>query len=330
VPVNATTQYVLGGGAPLNPALLFEPTIQDVDDEWDQWEPKVTITWDAVESTTLFASWGVGFKSGGFNNQGSQATVDFFINGLLGTDLVIKDQYDEETSNAFEIGFKSTFSDRFYLDGAVFYTKVDDMQFFEFLVGPFGLLRVVSNIDEVEIKGFELGANTIVTDWLQVYGGFSYVDSEIEENNSRPITEGNESPYTPEFTLNLATEIDFPITGNLDFVGGAYVTWVGDTWFHTVQDNDNTTFFELLLTAPPFNIPAGIGTANYDRTRRDDYVTLDLRVGVAGDGWEVIVFGNNVTDEDHLEENITAPEFGGSFIHPGAESRWGLQLIVEL
>ena len=52
--------------------------------------------------------------------------------------------------------------------------------------------------------------------------------------------------------------------------------------------------------------------------------------GVAGDGWEVLVFGNNVTDEDYLEENITAPEFGGSFIHPGAESRWGLQLIVEL
>jgi iron complex outermembrane receptor protein len=291
----------------------------------------VTITWDAVESTTLFASWGVGFKSGGFNNQGSQATVETFFNSPppigIGTDLVIKDQYDEETSNAFEIGFKSTFSDRFHLDGAVFYTKVDDMQFFEFLVGPFGLLRVVSNIDEVEIAGFELGANTIVTDWLQVYGGFSYVDSEIEENNSRPATEGNESPYTPEFTFNLATELDFPITGSLNFVGGAYVTWVGDTWFHTVQDNTQTTLFENSLAF--VGVP-GIGTANYDRTRRDDYVTLDLRAGVAGDGWEVMVFGNNVTDEDHLEENITAPEFGGSFIHPGAESRWGLQLIVEL
>ena len=333
VPTTATTQFVdfdptdgFTGGAPLNPALnpAINPTgtIPDVDDEWSQVQPKLTVTWDVLDNTTAFASWGVGFKSGGFNNQGSSDTVDLFYNAPLGTDLVIKDQFDKETSNAFEIGLKSRLAGgRVTFEAAVFHTLVDDMQFFEFLVGPFGLLRVVSNIDEVRLTGFEVGANALLTDWLQVYGGFSYIDSEINDNASRPDTEGNESPYTPEFTFNLATEFDVPITGELTFVAGAYLRWTGETWFHTVQDNTRTTLNELAFPT--------LGTADYSRSQRDAFALLDLRAGVAGRNWEAVVFGKNVTDDDYLEEVITAPEFGGAFIHPGAQSRWGLQVSVE-
>jgi iron complex outermembrane receptor protein len=234
---------------------------------------------------------------------------------------VILDKFDEETSNAFEIGVKArVFDGHVSLEAAVFHTIVDDMQFFEFLVGPFGLLRVVSNIDEVRITGFELGANAMITDWLTMSSGFSYVDSEIEDNSSRPATEGNDSPYTPQFTFNLATEVDIPIRDKIDFIGGIYVRWVGETWFHTVQDNTGPTLNEISFP--------GFGTGDYGRTQRDAFAILDLRAGLAGHNWEVAVFGKNVADEDVLEENITAPEFGGSFIHPGAESRWGVEATV--
>ncbi len=333
VPTTPTTQYIdfdpsdgFTGGAPLNPALnpAINPsgTIDDVDDEWSQIQPKLTVTWDVNENTTSYASWGVGFKSGGFNNQGSSATVDTFYNIPLGTDLVIRDKFDEETSSAFEIGVKArVFDGHVSLEAAVFHTIVDDMQFFEFLVGPFGLLRVVSNIDEVRITGFEVGANAMITDWLTMSSGFSYVDSEIEDNSSRPATEGNDSPYTPQFTFNLATEVDIPIRDEINFIGGIYVRWVGETWFHTVQDNTRTTLNELAFPT--------LGTGDYGRTQRDAFAILDLRAGVAGRNWEVAVFGKNVADEDVLEENITAVEFGGSFIHPGAESRWGVEATVN-
>ena len=118
-------------------------------------------------------------------------------NGLLGNPddpqsqfynpVFIQDEFDEETSSAFEIGVKSELMDgRLSLEGAYYYTKVDDMQFFEFLVGPFGLLRTVSNIDEVEIQGFEVGANWAATDWFSLSAGFNYTDSEIQDNSSRP------------------------------------------------------------------------------------------------------------------------------------------------
>ncbi len=42
---------------------------------------------------------------------------------------------------------------------------MDDIQFFEFFVGSFGFLRVVANIDEVTIDGFEASENWSETEW---------------------------------------------------------------------------------------------------------------------------------------------------------------------
>ncbi|MCP3958465.1 MAG: TonB-dependent receptor [bacterium] len=329
VPTDARTQYVdftldgmFTGGAPLNPGLdpIINPsgTIAPKSETFDEVQPKVSFTWDASDRFTLFGSWGVGFKSGGFNNQGSNATVEIFYNSFIGTDLVIEDQFDEETSSAFELGFKSEVSPRFYLEGSLYQTDVDDMQFFEFLVGPFGLLRVVSNIDEVDIQGAELGFNWRASDSLTVYSGFNFIDSEIQANTSRPATVGNESPYTPEYTGNLAADFSKPVSEDWIFTASAYLTFVGETWFHTVQENTRVTLFDAVFP--------GLGTADYSLTRRDSHELLDLRIGVANEKWSVTLFGNNITDEKYLEENITAPEFGGSFVHPGTLRRVGVEL----
>ncbi len=263
----------------------------------------------------------MGFKTGGFNNQGSNATVDIFYNNAIGTDLVIEDEFDKETSSAFELGFKSDVGDRFYLEGAVYQTDVDDMQFFEFLVGPFGLLRVVSNIDEVAIQGAELGLSWSASDVLNLYAGYAVTDGEIEKNTSRPATAGNEAPYTPEYTGNLAADLNVPLSDRWLFTAGAYLTLVGETWFHTLQDDTRVTLFDAVFP--------GLGTADYSLTRRDSYELLDLRVGVSSQRWSFTLFGNNVTDSDFLEEAIPAPEFGGSFIHPGTRSRYGVELAYR-
>jgi len=191
------------------------------------------------------------------------------------------------------------------------------MQFFEFLVGPFGLLRVVSNIDDVKIDGFEAGIDASLNDWLTFSAGFNWIDTEIEKNTSRPSTVGNDSPYTPKYNHNLAALFDFPINGNMDFFANFYYTMVGETWFHTVQNNTRRTVFDLFFP--------GAGTADYSLTRRDSYETLDVRVGISSGNWTLAAVGFNITDEKYLEEVITAPEFGGEFIHPGTQRRWGVE-----
>lgn len=341
VPTDAVTQYIdtCGngglGGDPINPGLCFGP-LSPQDETFDQWQPKFSLTWDITDAITTYASVGVGFKSGGFNNQGSAATVNLFTNSALiygdgdpgdpaswdgpfsdFAPVLISDRYDEETSTAYEIGAKGRFMDgRLRTEVALFRTDVDDMQFFEFFVGGFGLLRVVSNIDEVELQGFELSGTFAATDWLNLFAGYSYVDSEIKKNTVRPDTVGNESPYTPEWTGNVGAQVTFPMTDTLDFIGGIDASFVGDTWFHVVQENDRPTGFSAAF---------GIGPANYTIAQRDAYGVVNLRAGIGADSWSVSAFMTNLLDENYLEEVIPAPEFGGSFISPGTQRRFGIE-----
>jgi len=328
---------------PLNPGLssLINPTgtFPDRKETFKQLQPKFSLTWDAGSNATVFGSWGVGFKAGGFNNSGSAATVNIFNNGLIttvsGTDFaaqigsalpVITDDYDKEKSSAFEAGFKTSLLDnRLKVSGAGYYTDVTDMQFFEFFVGGFGLLRVVSNIDEVEIMGFELGAEASVTDNINLYAGFNYTDSEIKANSSRPDTIGNKSPYTPDYTINFGGDIEFPVSNSLDFVVRADAQLIGPTWFHTVQGGDRATIFNPLFELGFGAGAGGLGTGNFINAKRDSYLMLDMRAGIQGDKWGLTAFAQNLTDENYLEEVIPAPEFGGSFLAPGTQRRFGVE-----
>jgi iron complex outermembrane receptor protein len=329
---------------PLNIGLsdLINPTgmIPDKSKSFSEVQPKVSLRWDATDTTSLFGSWGVGFKAGGFNNSGSQATVDIFINGFINGGIginfaddmgvplpVISDDYEEETSSAFELGFKSAFmGGRLQLNGAAYYTDVTDMQFFEFFVGTFGLLRVVSNIEEVEITGVELDLSYHLNDSFRLYAGGNYTDSEIKENSSRPDTVGNSSPYTPDYTFNVGGDVEFPLSNGMNIFARVDAQFVGETWFHTVQEGNRPTIFMPLFELG-FGAGAGaLGTAEYSVAKRDAYSTVNLRVGLQGDKWAVTAFALNLTDETYVEEAITAPEFGGTFVHPNARRRAGVEV----
>jgi iron complex outermembrane recepter protein len=43
----------------------------------------------------------------------------------------------------------------------------------------------------------------------------------------------------------------------------------------------------------------------------------------------VVAFVKNALDESYLEEVIPAPEFGGSFVHPGTERRVGVEATLK-
>lgn len=337
---------------PLNPGLspLVNPagTIPNKSEKYTQLQPKFSLTWDALNDITLFANYGVGFKAGGFNNSGSAATVSIFNNGLIstvsgvdfsqqiGSDLpVITDDYGKETSDAVEIGFKSSaFDGRLKMNAALYQTNVDDMQFFEFFVGGFGLLRVVSNIDEVDISGIEFGAEAVLSDYMNAYFGYNLIDSEIKANSSRPDTVGNKSPYTPDYTINLGSDFNFPLSNGMQIALRADGQWVGPTWFHTVQGGDRATIFNPLFEIgnPAVGFgpgSGGLGVGNFANARRAEYFTLNLRAGLVSDNWSVTAFVDNATDEDYVEEVIPAPEFGGSFNFPGSKRRAGLEFSYK-
>jgi len=311
-------------GGPINPGQT-NGAIPDQQKTFRQFEPKVSVRYEILPRTNLYANYGVGFKSGGFNNAGSAAIVQQNFVQAIGANVKIDDQYRKEKSDAFEAGIKGRVGPVTY-NLAGYYTQVHDMQFFEFFVGSFGLLRVVSNIDRVDLTGVEGGANlTIVKGWT-VDGAFNYTDSKIKRNSSRPDTVGNESPYTAKYTVNAGTQVLEPLTGKIDGLFRLDYRLTGPTWFSTVQNQVEPTLFSGLLPISALALPAFVGNANFVRSRRDAFGVFDVRAGIQGGRWKAILFTDNILDKKYLAEVIPAIEFGGAFVSPGARRRFGIEL----
>jgi iron complex outermembrane receptor protein len=335
VPTDARTTYIdydgppYTGGAPLNPGL--DPTlnpagISNQTKTFSELQPKFSLRWTIDPDWTVYGDWGVGFKSGGFNNAGSAATIDAFINPervAAGYSPVnISDEFKKEVSRQGELGVKGRLLDgKLTVDASVYDTSVDNMQFFEFFVGPFGLLRVVSNIDQVSLQGAELGLAYKADPYLTLSGSASYTHSRIDKNETRTDTVGNKSPYTPDYTWNFGAQYDRPVLDGYTLHSRLDVRGTGPTWFSDVQNQKEPTVFEETYGA--------LGLANYAKTERNAFTTTDLRIGVEHNGVTITAYGTNIFDVRYLNEVIPAPEFGGSFTSPAEGARYGLEVVYR-
>lgn len=338
----------------INPAYTANPAfatagIPDRRETFDQLQPKLSANWNLTDDFSVFASYGYGFRSGGFNSSGSADTIAQAYRGenggttplCLGVNTTgpngptyppacgpgsvyniseVSDVYDKEVSKAAELGFKSFFLDRtLSVNAAVFHTDLEDMQFFNFFAGPFGLLRIVTNIDEVTLQGAEVDFRWRASDMVSLFGGFAWVDGEIDKYSGRPYTEGNAVPYAPEYTGNLGGEMTMPVGSNLEFVARLDASFVGETWFHPVQENRLPNLFGYF----------GFGQGEFSRQKRDAYGVLNARVSLQSEKWGVTAWGRNVLDEEYLAEVIPAPEFGGSFAHDAPGVSYGLDVNLK-
>lgn len=347
VPEGEVSAAAFGGGAPINPAFLISSTVEDRDETYSQFQPKLSWRWSLMDEASVYASYGLGFRSGGFNNVGSEALVESQYGSLSTRPANLKDDYDKEVSKSFELGVKSEWMDgRLRANAAVFRTEIEDSQFFNFLAGGFGILRVVTNIDEVEVQGFEADFQFAVAQGLTLYGGLGLTDSEIKKNTNRPYTVGNDAPLTPDSTMNLGVEWVGNIADGMDIVTRLDWQRIGETWFSTVQDETTQNAFSDVSatyqtvgavfgdtsTGGP-GIAAGeflgFGDSTYDRGQRDAYELVNLRVGIEAEAWSITAWSNNLLDEDYLEEIIPAPEFGGYFVHPAKGVSYGADFVYR-
>ncbi|MEQ9465096.1 MAG: TonB-dependent receptor [Haliea sp.] len=311
----------------INPALDSNPNgIPDRSRSFSQWQPKLTWSWRPLDDMTVYASYGIGFRSGGFNSVGTDDLLSFWFNSGFGgpgeavdAELQVRDEYDKEVSEALEIGVKTEWLDRrLRVNASVFRTDVEDNQFFEFFAGPFGLLRAVTTIEEMYIQGFEADFNFFATEQVTLYGGVGLLDSEIKENRNRPASVGNDVPQAPDVTGNLGAQLVYPVGSGIDLVARVDWQYTGEMWFHTLQGEQTPTIWNAFF-GPGFN-------QDFSKSSRDAYDTVSLRVGLEGENWTVTAWGRNLTDEEYLQELIPAPEFGGTFNHPSTLRTYGVDV----
>ena len=243
------------------------------------------------DEVSLYAAYNRGYRPGGTSIVPSP-NIQF----LPDPDAFLT--YDEETSDAIELGAKSTlWDDRATLNVALYYQKFD---------GYLGFTRgvqVVNNAGEpvdlpggivyngdANIWGIEVEGKVLLSERWDAGGALSYNKGEWD-GATQPCNDrvGNEvigscdidgQPIggEPEWSLSLNSEYFYPLKSTELYLRGL---------FKYTDDRLNT------------DASAGIGNV---RSEFNSYQTLDLFTGLRSNdfAWDVSLWVKNVTDEDEV------------------------------
>jgi iron complex outermembrane recepter protein len=203
-----------------------------------------------------------------------------------------------ETVMSYEAGFKSQLTDTFRLNAAAYTYEVSDIQ----LTAVGGAANTVQllNADKGKAWGFEVDAEWAPLENLVFTGGFSYVDTEIDDSglavgvcaqctvtdptvviaaSTRALVDGNPFPNAPESIANFTARYAIPFGDDGELF--AFTDWA-------YQGKTNLFLYESV------------------EFQTDDQIEGGLKLGWAKtDGsLEVAAFARNITDEDNIKGGI--------------------------
>jgi iron complex outermembrane recepter protein len=210
---------------------------------FDKVQPRVVLSHKLTDDQLAYATYGTGFRSGGFNGIGGRP-------------------FAAETLKSYEIGYKSTWLDnRLRLNAAVFRSKSDDYQFF-YLDLNAGGAQVIDNLSKVQFEGAEIEAQAQVTRGWTVYGSLGLLDSEIDALDPSltvPAAVGNRTPRTQKSSFSAGTQFEFPVgalTGRVrtDFSRAGKRYWYPDNL--DIRDPVNLLDLRVSLSGDNWTVTA--------------------------------------------------------------------------
>ena len=191
----------------------------------------------------------------------------------MGTDLL-----DPEETESFEIGAKANlFNDRLAVSGAAFMLTREYAQVV--------VSGTPQQVGKAEVRGIELGVSGNITPEWQVFGGYTWMDSELVRAASTNVNVGDPLANTPEHSFSLFST--WRVTPKLTLGGGAY--YVSDAFGGNqggAGGGANRVYAPAYTRVDLF--------ASYDLTER---ASLQLNVQNAGDE-EYVMRTNGVHHAD--------------------------------
>ena len=231
---------------------------------FDDWQPKITLTYEPTPDLTIYGGYSRGFRSGGFNQTGVGAEARRA--NIVG----VGDIFQAETADTFEIGAKAQLGP-VRLAGAAYTTLSKNGYFFVFLADS--STQNLGNIPETRIKGFELEATAEVAPNFDINAAIGVTDSNINAFADASVI-GNEAPQISRYTINLGAQYAGPVSDTVDGLLRIDYRRIGKTWWE------------------PFNT-----------TVRNPVDVVDARAGLTfAGGMSVTAFAQNLFDETYNAE----------------------------
>lgn len=259
---------------------------------WSAFEPQAILRYTFNDNFNVYASYGKGFRSGGFNQTGVATAA-----AAAGFDNV-GDQFNAETATTYEAGFKSRLlDDKLVLNGSVYTTQDHNDYYFVFLAS--NSTQNLGNLAGVRFQGFDLDATAELSEEVTANVGFGYTDSEVTKftGASSALVLGSKAPLVSDYTLNAGLQWLHPV-------------WEGVSALVRIDDNliGPTTF---VIPVPAAGEPVPVA--------RDPVNLVDLRIGLQAEDWQVVAWSKNLFDKKYNTEYST-----GGFLFKGQPMTWGI------
>lgn len=212
--------------------------------DFSQGQPKFTLNYKVNSNLNLFTDWGIGFRTGQFNQSGAAEAAS--LPGLY--DIV-----RPEVAKTFEAGVKSQWLDNRLRVNATFFNTQDKNPFYFLFVGSIGA-QVLVNIDQVHLIGGELEAQATPLPGLDVFANYGFTHSSIDKYSFNPADQGRWAPYIPLDSWQIGAQYRRPITDSLGLFTRFDVEHHGKQYWDPENDTARSAF-ELV------NLRAGIENA---------------------------------------------------------------------
>jgi catecholate siderophore receptor len=162
---------------------------QQINTDDDFVSPRVGLIYKPIQPVSLYTSYSKAYVP----RAGEQ------LNSLSVTEAT----FDPEEFKNYEIGAKWDVTNNLALTAAVYRLERENVS----IADPNNAANRIL-IDGEETEGFELGISGRITSAWSIFGGYTYQEAKVTEDQSATITEGNRLANTPEQTLSLWNKYD--------------------------------------------------------------------------------------------------------------------------
>lgn len=264
---------------------------------FNEWQPKFNLSHAFTEDFFVFASYGRGYRSGGFN---STATVRYPV------------LYDAEKTNNYEIGIKSSFLDnRLVANLSAF--QIDFMETQIFLIELDGGGVVIANLGETRNTGIELDLKYRPIENLDIYAAIGVINPEIIDN-------GTDIPDSLNFALNFEKNFVPQVNLNSTLIAVQYTLPFNefDIWLRAEHEHRGKLYWH---------------PSNLNPQSSKEFVNLSANYTNPGNvEWSIRFFVDNLLNTDYTGEFL-ASEFSnplfGDLRWPGQPTTYGIDLSFK-
>jgi iron complex outermembrane recepter protein len=177
-------------------------------------QPKFTATYKFTPTLLTYFTYGVGFRSGGFNQPNFSIPI-----------------FAEEKLKNFEVGLKSQWFDhRLTVNAAAFTGKVENYQYsyIDFATAS----PVTGTVDRVRLSGGELETRLNAGRGLNFFFNTGVAVPKITSLPLFPQYVGNQTPRASDVTLQGGFDYTTPIVGDMAFFVGSNVQFDSRTYWY--------------------------------------------------------------------------------------------------